>query len=108
MKANGSVLILLLSSFILKAVAQNITANTQPPTQHHLMPVPSSIKFGQGRLAITKSFAVATRGYTDARLLSYVARVVRRLEGKTVLELPTEPASDANSAALVVECKGPG
>jgi hexosaminidase len=108
MKANVYVLILLLSCFVLKAVAQNITANTQPPSQHHLMPVPSSMKFGQGRLAITKSFAFATRGYTDARLLSYVARVVRRLEGRTVLELPTEPTNDANSAALVVECKGPG
>jgi hexosaminidase len=108
MKATLYALIPLLSCFALNAAAQNTTTNAQPPARHHLMPVPSSVQFKPGRLAITKSFAVATRGYTDARLLSYIARVVRRLEGRTVLELPTEPTTDANSAALVVECKGPG
>lgn len=72
------------------------------------MPVPASVQFKTGRLAITKSFSVATRGHADERLLSGIARIVRRLEGRTVLELPLEPSSDANSAALVVECKGPG
>ncbi|HZT58239.1 MAG TPA: family 20 glycosylhydrolase [Pyrinomonadaceae bacterium] len=108
MKATLYALLSLLSCFALNAAAQNSTPNTQPQAQHHLMPVPSSLQFRQGRLAITKSFAVATRGYTDARLLSYVARVVRRLEGRTVLELPTEPTPDANTATLVVECKGSG
>jgi hexosaminidase len=108
MKATGYVSILLLSCFVLKAVAQNPTPNAPPPTQHHLMPVPSSLKFNPGRLAVTKSFAVAVRGHSDERLLSGIARAVRRLEGRTVLELPLEPTNDANSAALVVECKGPG
>ncbi|HEX3557666.1 MAG TPA: family 20 glycosylhydrolase [Pyrinomonadaceae bacterium] len=108
MKANRYVSILLLLTCVLKVGAQTPASNSQPATQHHLMPVPASVQFKPGRLAVTKSFTVATPGHTDERLLSGIARVVRRLEGRTVLELPLEPTSDAASAALLVECKGPG
>ena len=80
----------------------------QPATRHHLMPVPASVRFNPGRLAVTKSFSVAARGHVDERLRAGVERAVRRLEGRTVLEFPQGLAGDANGAALVVECKGPG
>jgi len=72
------------------------------------MPVPASVRFNAGRLSVNKTFSVATRGHTDERLRSGIARAVRRLEGRTVMELPLEPSGDANTAALVIECKGPG
>src|SRR5688500_17554016 len=90
----------ILTSFILTplavAVASARTApRTAPPTaaqaaaharRHQLMPVPASVRFGAGRLPITKSFTVAAKGQVDERLRAGVERAVRRLEGRTVLE----------------------
>jgi hexosaminidase len=72
------------------------------------MPVPASVRFDAGRLAVTKTFAVAARGHVDERLRAAIDRAVRRLEGRTVLELQRGLASDASLATLVVECKEPG
>jgi hexosaminidase len=98
----------LLLSFAFNTPAQTPAGDAPLAPRHHLMPVPASVRFGAGRLAVNKSFAVAARGHVDERLRAGVARAVRRLEGRTVLELPLELSSDANAAALVVECKGPG
>src|ERR1051326_6007430 len=98
----------LLLSVIINAPARTQTSAPPHAPRHHLMPVPASFKFGAGRLAVNKSFTVAARGHVDERLRAGVARAVRRLEGRTVLELPLELSSDANAATLVVECKGPG
>lgn len=76
---------------------------TMPP--HNLMPVPMSVRFQAGRMPVTKSFAVYLQGQTDNRLRAYVERIKRRLEGRTVMELPHELASDASTAALVIECQ---
>src|SRR5947209_14058459 len=108
MKAIGYVSILLLLSCVLKVCAQTAGPGMQPATRHHLMPVPASVRFNPGRLAVTKSFSVAARGHVDEGLRAGVERAVRRLEGRTVLEFPQGLAGDANGAALVVECKGPG
>jgi hexosaminidase len=72
------------------------------------MPVPASIRFNPGRLPITKSFTVGARGRADERLQAAIDRMLRRLEGRTVMELQRGAASDANAATLVVETQGPG
>ncbi|HWW75124.1 MAG TPA: beta-N-acetylhexosaminidase N-terminal domain-containing protein, partial [Pyrinomonadaceae bacterium] len=72
------------------------------------MPVPASASFREGRLAVTQTFAVAARGHADERLRAGVERMLRRLEGRTVMELPHGLAADTASAALVVEAAGPG
>jgi hexosaminidase len=72
------------------------------------MPVPASVRFNPGRLPITKSFTVLARGRADERLQAAIDRMVRRLEGRTVMELQRSPASDANTATLVIETQGPG
>lgn len=87
----------------LNAYAQ--TPNARP---HNLMPVPASVRFNPGRLAVTKSFNVASRGQTDARLRAGLERFLRRIEGRTVLELPRGLATDAASASLVIQSGGPG
>lgn len=96
----------LILSCVVNAYAQTPTGGAPP--RHHLMPVPASVKWGAGRLAVNKSFTVAARGHVDERLRAGIERAVRRLEGRTVLELPLELSNDANAATLVVECKGPG
>jgi hexosaminidase len=109
MKAISYVSILLLLSCVLKIGAQTGGANASlVATRHNLMPVPASVRFNTGRLAITKSFTVAAKGYVDDRLRSGIARAVRRLEGRTVLEFPQGLAADATPATLVVECQKPG
>lgn len=76
--------------------------------RRNLMPVPASVEFGAGRLAVTKSFNVAATGHVDERLRAGIERVMRRLEGRTVLEFARGLSTDASAATLVVECKGPG
>ena len=72
------------------------------------MPVPSSVVWNDQRLPVTKNFKVAVQGQTDARLRNYISRVVRRLEGRTVLEMPRDLATDANDATLVIETRSTG
>ena len=76
--------------------------------RRNLMPVPESVVWRDGRLPVTKSFSVALRGQTDERLKKYVFRVMRRLEGRTVLELPREFLSDEAGAQLVIETSSTG
>src|SRR5215475_4411241 len=77
-------------------------------TTHNLMPVPASLRFNSGRLAITSSFTIAAPGYSDARLLAAIDRVARRLEARTGLTFARGPASDAAAATLVIQCQSAG
>lgn len=103
MKIRSAALLILLFSGALVVRAQ-----TQQAPEHNLMPVPATVRFDQGRMPITKSFAVAVKNQTDERLRAYIDRITRRLEGRTVLELPRGLAPDASTAALVVECRAAG
>jgi hexosaminidase len=86
------------------APAQNAAATPQ----HNLMPVPASVRFNGGRLSVGKSFNVAARGHADARLRAAVDRFLRRLEGRTVMELARGLSADAGAASLLIEAAGPG
>jgi len=84
-------------------------AQTPPAApEHQLMPVPASLRFNAGRLSVTKSFNVALRGAPDARLQAGIDRFLRRIEGRTVIELPRGLAADAASATFVIESSAPG
>jgi hexosaminidase len=104
MKAHRIVALLLLSSFIPKAAAQA----PAPAARHNLMPVPASIRFNPGRLAVDKTFTVAADGHVDERLRAGIERAMRRLEGRTVLELARGLSPDTTGAKLLVEARGPG
>ncbi|HYY57537.1 MAG TPA: family 20 glycosylhydrolase [Pyrinomonadaceae bacterium] len=108
MKAIRYLSILLLLSCVLRVAAQDAAPNTQALTRHNLMPVPASVRFTPGRLPIAKSFTVAARGHMDGRLQAAIDRVVRRLEGRTVMEFQRGLTTDANTATLVVEAQGQG
>jgi hexosaminidase len=72
------------------------------------MPVPASVRFNPGRLAVGKSFNVAVRGQAEARLRAGIDRLLRRIEGRTVMELPRGLAADAASATFLIESGGAG
>jgi hexosaminidase len=100
---------LLMPVILLLSQIVNVSAQTTPqPRGHTLMPVPASVRFAPGRLAITATFTVAAAGHTDPRLQAGVERAVRRLEGRTVLELPRGMAADASSATLVLRVGAAG
>lgn len=101
MKALTLVPFLLLCSFAPGAAAQT-------PARHNLMPVPASARFNQGRLAVDKTFTVAAAGQVDDRLRAGIERMLRRLEGRTVLEMARGLSADAAGARLLVEARGPG
>ena len=82
-------------------------ANAQE-RRHNLMPTPAEVRFQPGKLAVEKSFSVAVRGHNDRRLEAGINRAVRRLEGRTGMEMRRGLVSDAESATLLVECREAG
>src|SRR5438132_358504 len=78
------------------------------PGQLNLMPVPASVQIQTGRLPIAGSFNVAVKNYTDDRLRAGIARMLKRLAGRTVLTLPADLATDEITATLVVQCERAG
>ncbi len=75
---------------------------------HDLMPAPAVLQFGSGRLAVTAAFQAAVRGHDDARLQDGLARMLHQAEGRTGVSFAPMPSGKPESAALVVECAGPG
>src|SRR5258705_2818977 len=101
-------LLLAIAWSIVSRVPAQRPATSVAPTQLSLMPVPASVELQTGRLAITNAFTVATRGYIGDRLRGSIARMTRRLAGRTVITLPLDLAVDENSATLVIQCERGG
>ena len=80
---------------------QNPNANTVE--RLNLMPMPASVTVQPGRLPVTATFRVATKGFVDDRLRNGVSRMIARLAGRTVLSLSYDLASDENTAALLIQ-----
>ncbi len=76
--------------------------------RRNLMPVPANLNWKSGRLPVTKTFNVAVKGNTDERLKSYIFRVMRRMEGRAVMELSRELSTDAEGAQLLIETNSTG
>jgi hexosaminidase len=72
------------------------------------MPTPAAIQFQQGRLKIDGTFGVAVGGHSDGRLEAAIHRIARRLEGRTGFEFSRTLRTDAGTATLLIECRGPG
>ncbi|HID39990.1 MAG TPA: beta-hexosaminidase, partial [Calditrichaeota bacterium] len=83
-----------------------------PSSSHNLMPVPKRIHWGNGHLRIDSSFAVRVEGNPDIRIYKGVARMVRRLAGRTGLFLPqsffSKEADTLKSAQMLIRIKRPG
>lgn len=85
-----------------------IIAQDLQTTRRNLMPVPANIVWKNGRLPVTKNFTVALTGKTDERLKSYIFRVMRRLEGRTIFEFSREYATDLANAQLLIQTNSTG
>lgn len=105
---NTRFLIALLLLCTLNISARQIEPAQPVSWQHTLMPVPATFQLRSGRLKIDASFQVAVAGHNDARLEASIHRAARRLEGRTGFELSRATMSDAQTAALLIECKAPG
>src|ERR1051325_12025500 len=98
------VLLLLLS-------IQNIQAQDLKPSEaalitgqqqrHHLMPVPMSLNFRPGKLAVNDSFTVALKSFKDARLQAGIERAVKRLEKRTGVALAPGWADEPANATPI-------
>lgn len=80
-----------------------------------LMPMPAKIELGAGRFAIDTRLAVTSAGHRDRRLEAGVSRALRRLEGRTGLELQfrvgaglAPPGPAKAGPYLSIETAGPG
>ena len=109
---------------VLTLAALTGLAVAAPAQTRHLLPVPASVQWGEGRLRLDSTFTVAVRGHSDARLTGAVYRMVRRLEARVGISLTHQPAgaaprgpagapersfaADPARATLVVEAQGPG
>jgi hexosaminidase len=85
-----------------------IAQETNSDLKHQLMPVPASVQFLNGRVAVKNTFKVATRGHSDARLEAAIDRFSKRLQGRTTLTFAQGLASDQSAATLLIQCAGPG
>jgi hexosaminidase len=103
-----ALLLTLVSGVVTIAPGQQPTTSVLAPSQLSLMPVPASVQLQSGRLPVTKAFSVATRGYADDRLRASIARMTRRLAGRTVITLPLDLVADESSATLVIQCERGG
>jgi hexosaminidase len=90
------------------STAQQPTSNSVQTIQHKLMPVPSSVQFGEGRLNITDAFKVAITGTSDARLQAALDRFRRRLQGRTGLTFTPGLTSEPSTTTLLIQCAAPG
>jgi hexosaminidase len=90
------------------APGQRTTTTALASSQLNVMPVPASVQLKPGRLAITNAFTVATKGHADDRLRGSIARMTRRLAGRTVITLPVDLSVDESSATLVIQCERGG
>jgi hexosaminidase len=77
-------------------------------SQLNLLPIPASVEMRPGRLAISGSFSVAVEGFADDRLKAGISRAMKRLAGRTVLNLPLDNATDAGAATLMIRCERAG
>jgi len=71
------------------------------------MPVPSTVKFQPGRLAIDANFTVGTTKFSDGRLQHAVERAVLRLKRRAGLSLVERPAA-GTTPTFAVKVDGPG
>ena len=98
-------------TFALISAAISIVSAQEKDLQtarRNLMPVPLSVNWKTGRLPVTKTFTVAVKGQIDERLKKYIFRVMRRLEGRTILEFSRELSNDAAGANLLIETQSTG
>jgi hexosaminidase len=99
MVAGFSVRVLCL--FVLGALMISPLVKAQQQRQLSLMPAPSSVQIGSGRLLVDSSFGAGLTGYTEPRLDRAVERFLRQLSRQTGIPLAAKPSAPAKAALVI-------
>ncbi len=73
--------------------------------KHTLMPVPASLRYGEGYLPVDSSFRAELIAYSEPRLERAVTRMMERLSRQTGIYLGMSP--DTGGAVLAIDTEGP-
>ncbi len=76
-------------------------AVAQPQHGLNLMPMPTSVEHGVGRLAVDQSFSVAIAGFKDARLERGIDRFIADLSRQTGMFLKQKPVDSPTPTLLI-------
>src|SRR5215472_6632222 len=92
---------MLLTFFIFSG---GLSAQTSPTLS--VMPLPASVKFGEGWLSIGPSFRIYVQGPADSRVAHATDRLLKNLSSRTGFRVRN--ASDEGSSAFTVTYTDPG
>jgi hexosaminidase len=67
----------------------------------YLMPVPSNVQIGSGRLLVDSKFAVGVTGYGEPRLDRAIERFLRQLSRQTAIPLSGKPSAPAKAVLVI-------
>jgi hexosaminidase len=90
-----------LGLLVLGVLMMSVATNAQEPRPLNLMPLPSSVQIGTGRLLLDSSFSVALTGYTEPRLDRAVERFLRQLSRQTAIPLAAKPSATAKAVLVI-------
>ncbi len=76
-------------------------AMSQDQRPLNLMPIPSTVQIGTGRLLVDSSFSVALTGYTEPRLDRAVERFLRQLSRQTAIPLAAKLSVTAKAVLVI-------
>ena len=87
--------------FALGVVMISPLANAQQQPPISLMPIPSSVQIGSGRLLVDSKFSVGSTGYTEPRLDRAIERFLRQLSRQTAIPLAGKPSAPAKAVLVI-------
>jgi hexosaminidase len=87
--------------FVLGVLMSSPLVNAQEQSPFYLMPVPSSVQIGSGRLLVDSKFSIASTGYTEPRLDGAIERFLRQLSRQTAIPLTRKPSAPAKAVLLI-------
>ena len=73
-----------------------------------LLPVPSSLTVGNGKLPVDEHFLIVIEGQTTPSLEAAAARFLHRLQRRTGIPMVSEPVGNSESGVLEIRCAGKG
>ena len=94
-------------ALILSAIF-TVSAQDLQKERRNLMPVPANVNWKSGKLSVSKDFSVVAKGETDKRLKNHIDRIMRRLEGRTVMTLSSELSNNAANSQFLIETRSTG
>ncbi len=90
-----------LGLLVLGVLMMTVATNAQEQHPLNLMPVPSNVQIGAGRLLVDSTFSAGLTGYTEPRLDHAVERFLRQLSRQTAIPLAGKPSA-SSKAVLVI------